>query len=85
MTSLFGLPDEVILTPLFESFPCREHQIRSLATLLHVRLLTIFIPISYRFVTDAVYSPMLLLVETSLSMAQQQQANLLSFPNSSPT
>lgn len=46
MTSLFGLPDEVILTPLFESFPCREHQIRSLATLLHVRLLTVFIPIS---------------------------------------
>ncbi|KAF4449305.1 Protein mms22 [Fusarium austroafricanum] len=35
MASLFGLPDEVILTSLFESFPCREYQIRSLATLLH--------------------------------------------------
>ena len=40
MSSLFGLPDEAILTPIFESFPCREHQTRSLATLLHVCLLT---------------------------------------------
>ncbi|KAJ4324757.1 hypothetical protein N0V84_003739 [Fusarium piperis] len=35
MSSLFRLPDEVILTPLFQSFPCREPQIRSLATLLY--------------------------------------------------
>jgi hypothetical protein len=41
MSSLFGLPDEAILTPIFESYPCREHQTRSLATLLHVCLLTI--------------------------------------------
>lgn len=37
MASLFGLPDEIILTPLLQSFPGRDHQIRSLATLLHVR------------------------------------------------
>ncbi|KAH6877318.1 origin recognition complex subunit Orc5 [Thelonectria olida] len=35
MASLFNLPDEVIVTPLLQKFPCREHQIRSLATLLH--------------------------------------------------
>ncbi|POR37802.1 Protein mms22 [Tolypocladium paradoxum] len=35
MASLFRLPDEVILTPLLQRFPGREHQIRSLATLLH--------------------------------------------------
>ncbi|KAM5382811.1 hypothetical protein ACJZ2D_002202 [Fusarium nematophilum] len=35
MASLFSLPDEIILTPLLQTFPCREHQIRSLATLLH--------------------------------------------------
>ncbi|KAF6832125.1 origin recognition complex subunit orc5 [Colletotrichum plurivorum] len=35
MTSLFQLPEELLLAPLFERFPCREQQIRSLATLLH--------------------------------------------------
>ncbi|KAH6997007.1 origin recognition complex subunit Orc5 [Ilyonectria destructans] len=35
MASLFNLPDEAILTPLLQTFPCRERQIRSLATLLH--------------------------------------------------
>lgn len=35
--SLFRLPDEIILTPVLQSFPCREQQIRALATLLHVR------------------------------------------------
>ncbi|KAF4980070.1 hypothetical protein FZEAL_3851 [Fusarium zealandicum] len=35
MASSFHLPDEAILTPLFQSFPSREYQIRSLATLLH--------------------------------------------------
>ncbi|KAK7414751.1 hypothetical protein QQX98_006435 [Neonectria punicea] len=35
MASLFNLPDETILTPLLQTFPCRERQIRSLATLLH--------------------------------------------------
>ncbi|PNY28814.1 Uncharacterized protein TCAP_01264 [Tolypocladium capitatum] len=35
MASLFRLPDEVILTPLLQSFPGREQQIRALATLLH--------------------------------------------------
>ncbi|KAI5457261.1 origin recognition complex subunit Orc5 [Mariannaea sp. PMI_226] len=34
MTSLFTLPDEVIIAPLLQRFPCRERQIRSLATLL---------------------------------------------------
>ncbi|KAJ6781086.1 hypothetical protein PWT90_03067 [Aphanocladium album] len=34
MESLFKLPDEQILAPLFEKFPCREHQIRSLASLI---------------------------------------------------
>lgn len=38
MGSLFQLPEELILTPLLQSFPGREHQIRSLATLLHVGL-----------------------------------------------
>lgn len=37
MASLFNLPDEAILAPLLQTFPCRERQIRSLATLLHVR------------------------------------------------
>lgn len=36
MASLFSLPDEIILTPLLQRFPGRDHQIRSLATLLHV-------------------------------------------------
>ncbi|KAK1506136.1 origin recognition complex subunit Orc5 [Colletotrichum tamarilloi] len=35
MASLFQLPEELLLSPLFERFPCRERQIRSLATLLH--------------------------------------------------
>ncbi|KAF7545275.1 hypothetical protein G7046_g9602 [Stylonectria norvegica] len=35
MSSLFRLPDEVILSPVLEAFPCRDRQIRSLATLLH--------------------------------------------------
>ncbi|ATY67492.1 Mus7 MMS22 conserved region [Cordyceps militaris] len=34
MESTFTLPEESILTPLFQQFPCREHQIRSLASLL---------------------------------------------------
>ncbi|KAL2018637.1 hypothetical protein VTK56DRAFT_540 [Thermocarpiscus australiensis] len=33
--SLFQLPDELILTTLAQTFPCRETQIRALATLLH--------------------------------------------------
>ena len=36
MASPFRLPDEETLAPLFQSFPCRERQIRSLATLIHV-------------------------------------------------
>jgi origin recognition complex subunit 5 len=63
MTSLFGLPDEVILTPLFQSYPCREHQIRSLATLLHVRLLTVNVYIIRGIITDSPHSLMQLLVE----------------------
>lgn len=39
MGPLFKLPDDVILTPLLQSFPGRDHQIRSLASLLHVRCL----------------------------------------------
>ncbi|KAG6004841.1 hypothetical protein E4U21_000679 [Claviceps maximensis] len=35
MGSLFRLPDEELLAPLVTSFPGREHQIRSLATLVH--------------------------------------------------
>ncbi|TQN72281.1 Origin recognition complex subunit 5 [Colletotrichum shisoi] len=35
MASLFQLPEELLLSPLYERFPCREYQIRSLATLLH--------------------------------------------------
>ncbi len=35
--SLFQLPDELILTSLNHTFPCREPQIRALATLLYVR------------------------------------------------
>ncbi|KAK1986033.1 origin recognition complex subunit Orc5 [Colletotrichum cereale] len=35
MASLFQLPEELLLSPLYDRFPCREHQIRSLATLLH--------------------------------------------------
>ncbi|KFA73721.1 hypothetical protein S40288_06247 [Stachybotrys chartarum IBT 40288] len=34
MASLFKLPDELLLTPLLQSFPGRQRQIRSLATLL---------------------------------------------------
>jgi origin recognition complex subunit 5 len=34
--SLFQLPDELILAPVLQTYPCRERQIRSLATLLHV-------------------------------------------------
>ncbi|KFH42246.1 Origin recognition complex subunit-like protein [Hapsidospora chrysogenum ATCC 11550] len=33
--SLFQLPDELILAPVLQTYPCRERQIRSLATLLH--------------------------------------------------
>ena len=32
----FDLPREVLLTSLFTQFPCREQQIRALATLLSV-------------------------------------------------
>lgn len=35
MGSLFRLPDDELLAPLLTSFPGREHQIRSLATLVH--------------------------------------------------
>ncbi|KAF9878548.1 origin recognition complex subunit orc5 [Colletotrichum karsti] len=35
MGSLFQLPEELLLSPLFDRYPCREQQIRSLATLLH--------------------------------------------------
>ncbi|OHE96163.1 origin recognition complex subunit Orc5 [Colletotrichum orchidophilum] len=35
MASFFQLPEELLLSSLFERFPCRERQIRSLATLLH--------------------------------------------------
>lgn len=35
---LFQLPDEAALAPVLRAFPGRERQIRSLATLLHVRL-----------------------------------------------
>ena len=34
--SLFQLPHELVLTTLAQTFPCRESQIRALATLLHV-------------------------------------------------
>ncbi|RFU24767.1 hypothetical protein B7463_g11566, partial [Scytalidium lignicola] len=37
MTTLFELPSELILTSLLSQFPCREHQIRSLATLLSIK------------------------------------------------
>ncbi|CAG8953780.1 hypothetical protein HYFRA_00006671 [Hymenoscyphus fraxineus] len=37
MASLFSLPNEVILSTLNTQFPCRNHQIRSLATLLAIR------------------------------------------------
>ncbi|KAI9155326.1 Protein mms22 [Paramyrothecium foliicola] len=40
MGSLFQLPEEILLTPLLQSFPGREHQIRSLATLLHPNAIT---------------------------------------------
>lgn len=35
---LFQLPPEIILTPILQAFPCRDRQIRSLATLLYVWL-----------------------------------------------
>lgn len=34
--SLFQLPEELIIAPVLQTFPCRERQIRSLVTLLHV-------------------------------------------------
>lgn len=34
--SLFSLPDELVFTALSQSFPCRDRQIRALATLLYV-------------------------------------------------
>ncbi|KAK3903370.1 origin recognition complex subunit 5 C-terminus-domain-containing protein [Staphylotrichum tortipilum] len=37
MTGLFQLPDELIFTTLTQAFPCREPQIRALATLLYPR------------------------------------------------
>jgi origin recognition complex subunit 5 len=37
-SSLFQLPDELLLTTLTQTFPCREAQIRALATLLYVSL-----------------------------------------------
>ena len=36
MASLYQLPDELLLSVLFEQFPCREQQTRALATLLDV-------------------------------------------------
>jgi len=36
-SSLFQLPDELILNTLAQAFPCRDAQIRALATLLHVK------------------------------------------------
>lgn len=41
MASLFKLPDEETLAPLFTTFPCREAQIRALATLIYVRTPTL--------------------------------------------
>ncbi|KAK2016593.1 origin recognition complex subunit Orc5 [Colletotrichum eremochloae] len=35
MASLFQLPEDLLLSPLYDRFPCRENQIRSLAILLH--------------------------------------------------
>ncbi|PMD17698.1 origin recognition complex subunit Orc5 [Hyaloscypha hepaticicola] len=37
MASLFSLPNELRITSLYSQFPCREQQIRALATLLSVR------------------------------------------------
>ena len=34
--SLFQLPDELLFTTLSQTFPCRDAQIRAVATLLHV-------------------------------------------------
>ncbi|KAH8175271.1 AAA ATPase domain-containing protein [Sarocladium implicatum] len=34
MSSLFALPDEQVLAPVLQTYPCRERQIRTLATLL---------------------------------------------------
>lgn len=38
MDSIFTLPNEVLLSSICAKFPCRDQQIRSLATLLSVRL-----------------------------------------------
>lgn len=32
----FNLVDDAVIASLFEQFPCREHQIRTVATLTHV-------------------------------------------------
>lgn len=37
MAPIFRLPDEELLASLVQRFPGRDQQIRSLATLLHVR------------------------------------------------
>lgn len=43
-SNTFELPDEAVLAPLLRQFPGRDHQIRSLASLLHVRRIPLLIP-----------------------------------------
>lgn len=90
MASLFQLPEELLLSSLFERFPCRERQIRSLATLLHVSR-TSFTWVYPRLCASSLTScssQQLLLVQTLSYTAPKPPASLLSsnpsckaFPN----
>lgn len=42
-SNIFKLPDEPSLAPLLDQFPGRDHQIRSLAALLHVRRIPLLV------------------------------------------
>lgn len=42
-SNVFELPGEAILAPLLRQFPGRDHQIRSLASLLHVRRIPLLV------------------------------------------
>jgi hypothetical protein len=55
-SNTFELPDEAVLAPLLGQFPGRDHQIRSLASLLHVRRIPLLITESNLLLT-MIYKP----------------------------
>lgn len=73
MASLFTLPNELILSSLSSQYPCRDQQIRSLATLLSVSLLLLYN--LYNFITDRMY----IYQSKSILRFRQLQAKILYF------